>query len=81
MTSRQTKHAASKRVSLQNTSPPMNQITKFDAQHEDLIHDVSYDFYGKRLATCSSDQRLKVWDFNDETGIWELNDDWKVILF
>ncbi|RUS23278.1 WD40-repeat-containing domain protein [Endogone sp. FLAS-F59071] len=55
----------------------MNQIIKFDAQHEDLIHDVSYDFYGKRLATCSSDQRLKVWDFNDETSAWEINDDWK----
>lgn len=29
--------------------------------HEDLIHDVAYDFYGKRLATCSSDQTVKVW--------------------
>lgn len=28
--------------------------------HEDLIHDVAYDFYGKRLATCSSDQTVKV---------------------
>ena len=31
--------------------------------HKDLIHDVSYDFYGKRMATCSSDQSVKVrWD-------------------
>ena len=28
--------------------------------HEDLIHDVAYDFYGERLATCSSDQTVKV---------------------
>ena len=28
--------------------------------HKDLIHDVSYDFYGKRMATCSSDQSVKV---------------------
>jgi hypothetical protein len=24
--------------------------------HKDLIHDVAYDWYGRRLATCSSDQ-------------------------
>ena len=29
--------------------------------HKDLIHDVSYDFYGRRMATCSSDQSVKVW--------------------
>ena len=28
--------------------------------HKDLIHDVSYDFYGRRMATCSSDQNVKV---------------------
>jgi hypothetical protein len=26
--------------------------------HKDLIHDVAYDWYGRRLATCSSDQVL-----------------------
>ena len=31
-----------------------------EAGHEDLIHDVAYDFYGKRMATCSSDQHVKV---------------------
>ena len=31
-------------------------VTKsINAEHEDLIHDVAYDFYGKRMATCSSD--------------------------
>ncbi|RUS34429.1 WD40-repeat-containing domain protein [Jimgerdemannia flammicorona] len=55
----------------------MNQITRFDTQHTDLVHDIAYDYYGKRLVTCSSDQRLKVWDFNDEIGAWEINDDWK----
>ncbi|KAI9252956.1 WD40-repeat-containing domain protein [Phascolomyces articulosus] len=57
----------------------MSSITKFDTAHEDLIHDISYDFYGKRLVTCSSDQRLKVWDFieREEAAVWELNDTWK----
>ncbi|GAA5813833.1 hypothetical protein MFLAVUS_007320 [Mucor flavus] len=54
-------------------------LTKFDTGHEDLIHDVAYDFYGKRLVTCSSDQRLKVWDFVErpDASVWELNDVWK----
>jgi hypothetical protein len=26
--------------------------------HKDLIHDVAYDWYGRRLATCSSDQAI-----------------------
>lgn len=30
-------------------------------EHKDVIHDVSYDFYGKRMATCASDQCIKVW--------------------
>lgn len=30
------------------------------ADHKDLIHDVAYDFYGERMATCSSDQYVKV---------------------
>ncbi|KAI9098150.1 WD40-repeat-containing domain protein [Phlyctochytrium arcticum] len=55
----------------------MNEVTQFSAGHEDLIHDVAYDFYGTRLVTCSSDQKLKVWDMDEETGKWILNDSWK----
>lgn len=28
--------------------------------HKDLIHDVAYDYHGRRIATCSSDQSVKV---------------------
>lgn len=31
-----------------------------NAEHKDLIHDVAYDYYGRRMATCSSDQYVKV---------------------
>jgi len=58
----------------------MQEIQRLDADHADLIHDVSYDFYGKRIATCSSDQFIKVWDLvTDENGEsrWEKNDEWK----
>ena len=45
-------------------------------KHEDLIHDIAYDFYGKRLATCSSDQHIKVWDLDDVHG-WVCTSQWK----
>ena len=36
-------------------------VTKsIPAEHKDLIHEVSYDFHGSRMATCSSDQYVKV---------------------
>ncbi|XP_002411485.3 nucleoporin SEH1 [Ixodes scapularis] len=46
------------------------------ADHNDLVHDVAYDFYGKRLATCSSDQTVKVWD-RGEDGDWHCSASWK----
>lgn len=46
------------------------------ADHKDLIHDVAYDFYGRRLASCSSDQTVKVWDLGDD-NIWRCTASWK----
>jgi len=37
-------------------------MTSFDTQHTDMIHDCQMDFYGKLLATCSSDHTIKVFD-------------------
>ncbi|KAM4688583.1 nucleoporin SEH1 isoform 2-T2 [Discoglossus pictus] len=46
------------------------------ADHKDLIHDVSFDFHGRRMATCSSDQSVKVWD-KSENGDWHCTASWK----
>lgn len=46
------------------------------AEHKDIIHDVSFDFHGKRMATCSSDQSVKVWDL-DENKDWHCTANWK----
>jgi len=43
--------------------------------HTDLIHDFVYDFYGKRLATCSSDQTIKIW--KKTVDGWELDHELK----
>ncbi|RKP36397.1 WD40-repeat-containing domain protein [Dimargaris cristalligena] len=34
----------------------------FDTQHQDMIHDAQMDYYGKRLATCSSDRTIRLFD-------------------
>jgi len=39
-----------------------------------VIHDVAYDFYGKRLATCSSDRKIKIW--KRKKGEWKLTAEW-----
>ncbi|GAB9464131.1 hypothetical protein Gpo141_00001572 [Globisporangium polare] len=41
-------------------------ILSIDTQHEDMIHDAQLDYYGKRLATCSSDRTIKVYDVTGE---------------
>ncbi|XP_015927081.1 nucleoporin SEH1 [Parasteatoda tepidariorum] len=46
------------------------------ADHKDLIHDVAYDYYGERLATCSSDQTVKIWD-KGEDKLWHCTSSWK----
>ncbi|KAK2465005.1 hypothetical protein APHAL10511_003081 [Amanita phalloides] len=33
-----------------------------ETAHEDMIHDAQLDYFGKRLATCSSDRTVKVFD-------------------
>jgi protein transport protein SEC13 len=39
--------------------------TPIETMHEDMIHDAQLDYYGKRLATCSSDRTVKVFDVVD----------------
>lgn len=51
-------------------------LMEFDelAPHDDVIHDISFDFYGRRFATCASDKRIKVWDFVETSGKWTCSD-------
>ncbi|XP_018021017.1 nucleoporin SEH1 [Hyalella azteca] len=43
-----------------------------DTDHKDVIHDIAFDFYGRRMATCSSDQLVKIWNLDDD-GNWVLD--------
>ena len=40
-------------------------VSRITTTHQDLIHDAQLDFYGKRLATCSGDRTIKVYDLMD----------------
>ncbi|ADV20676.1 nucleoporin SEH1 [Cryptococcus gattii E566] len=44
--------------------------------HADLVTHLTYDYYGERLATCSADQRIKVFR-KDENGKWAEEANWK----
>ncbi|XP_064464656.1 protein SEC13 homolog [Ornithodoros turicata] len=42
-------------------------LQTIDTAHEDMIHDAQMDYYGSRLATCSSDKSVKVFDIRNGT--------------
>ncbi len=44
-------------------------VATIDTQHEDMIHDTQFDYYAKRLATCSSDRTIKIFDVNGDRMI------------
>lgn len=50
-------------------------LNTVDTAHEDLIHDAEMDYYGLRLATCSSDSSVKI--FNVKNGTQSLVADLK----
>mmetsp|Transcript_29289 Transcript_29289/g.59017 ORF Transcript_29289/g.59017 Transcript_29289/m.59017 type:complete len:322 (+) Transcript_29289:3-968(+) len=45
---------------------PSAPAASIDTLHEDMIHDVQLDYYGKRLATCSSDRMIKIFDVSPD---------------
>lgn len=41
-------------------------LLSIDTQHQDMIHDAKLDYYAKRLATCSSDRTIKIYDIIED---------------
>ena len=44
-------------------------FAEVSCQHGDYVQDVAFDFYGTRVATASSDKKIKIWD-RDASGHW-----------
>jgi len=40
-------------------------ISTIETQHEDMIHDAQLDYYGKTLATASSDRTIKIFEVGE----------------
>ncbi|CAK0773637.1 hypothetical protein CVIRNUC_004086 [Coccomyxa viridis] len=49
------------------TAPP--EPVYFESGHTDQVHDIQFDYYGRRVATCSSDRTIKVFDTAGEQTI------------
>ena len=41
-------------------------LAAFDSGHHDMVHDVQLDYYGKRIATASSDRGIKIFELAGE---------------
>ena len=42
--------------------PHVPHATFLDSNHEDMVHDSQFDYYSTKLATCSSDRTIKIFD-------------------
>lgn len=41
-------------------------VAQVDTKHVDTIHDAQMDYFGKRLATCSSDRTIRIFKVEDD---------------
>lgn len=53
-----------------------NNSKVIESMHMDYIHHVAFDVYGRRMATCSGDRFVRVWDLVD-SGDWNLVGEWQ----
>ena len=66
--------------SMPSTTSNVHLAKQIKTYHHDLIQDIAYDFFGKRVATASLDQFVKIWNIKDNNE-WEFKEEIKVSLF
>ena len=52
-----------------------------DIPSNDFIQDISFDYYGERMAICSTDRKILIYSKNDLNGNWIKSYEWEVIIF
>ena len=69
-----------RRYAQYNTMPPnaanASSTQVISSMHQDYIHGCAFDIYGRRMATCSGDRFVRVWDLKD-SGEWSLVGEWQ----
>ena len=48
---------------------------------EDYLQDISFDYYGSKMAICSSDRKIKVYEKNEKDDSWDPLATWEVNIF
>jgi len=46
----------------------MEKSAQVNTEHTDMVHDAQPDYYGKRVATCSSDRTIKIFEGSNESN-------------
>lgn len=59
---------AAQQLACSNTHHDTATMTQVISQsgHDDMIHDAVLDYYGRRLATCSSDKTIKIFEIEGD---------------
>ncbi|XP_014279140.1 nucleoporin SEH1 [Halyomorpha halys] len=52
-------------------------IQAISSKDKVTIYDISFNHYGKRMAVCSSDQLITVWDQVNDSKEWKKTAEWK----
>ena len=58
------------------SSCPAATAAILDSMHNDYIFQIVFDSYGRRMATCSADRLVQVWELQD-SGEWSLVAQWQ----
>lgn len=53
-----------------------NSFQRVSHGHHDLVLAASYNLYGNRRVSASSDHKLRVWDRDEKSGQWTVTDTW-----
>jgi nucleoporin SEH1 len=60
-----------------NTTKQVPSATQMlSSLHTDYVHHVAFDTYGRRMATCSGDRFIRIWDLTRD-GAWALSSEWQ----
>ena len=60
-----------------SSNQPNYATKQIKTDHKDLIQDIAFDFYGKRVATASLDQSVRIWNIT-ENNEWIFKEELKV---